>query len=285
MILERSGIGRRDVLDAAGVEVLVESPKVGENLSEHRGISMLYSLNEGLGFNHEINSPLKQLIAGAKYLFTRKGVISSGSFDAIAMVKLNPESKGVDTQLFATAISYDEKMQPRKEAGGLIGGYPMYPTSRGSIHITGPRAADKPRIITGYYETDYDKEMIVKTTHKMREILNSPEMQSLGAKEFYPGEAVQTDEEIVHHSLNFGPFGYHTLGTCAIGPDEDDVVDNRLRVRGVDSLRVVDASIFPHQPSGNNNGPTSAAAWIAADKILEDSLLFKQKEVAIRPVG
>ena len=108
---------------------------------------------------------------------------------------------------------------------------------------------------------------------------------AIGAEEFYPGPAVSTDEEIVHHSLNFGPLGYHTLGTCAIGPNADDVVDNRLRVRGVSALRVVDAAIFPHQPSGNNNGPTSAAAWIAADLILEDAEKSTQQEVKIRPVG
>jgi choline dehydrogenase len=285
MILERSGIGQRDVLAAAGIDLIAESPKVGENLSEHRGISIMFRLNEGLGFNHQLSTPFKQLISGAKYLLTRKGVISSGSFDAIAMVTLDKNSPGVDTQLFATAISYGENMQPEKEAGGLIGGYPMYPTSRGSIHITGPRSTDKPKIITGYFETEYDRQMIVKATRKMREIIASPAMQELGAQEFYPGPNVQTDEEIVHHALNFGPFGYHTLGTCAIGPNDDDAVDNRLRVRGVNALRVVDASIFPHQPSGNNNGPTSAAAWIAADMILEDAKQYAIAEIELKPVG
>ena len=285
IILERSGVGRRDVLEAAGVDLVAESPKVGENLSEHRGISIMYRLNDGFGFNHQLNSPLKQAISGAKYILTRKGVISSGSFDTIAMLTLDATSAGVDTQLFGTAISYGANLQPEEKAGGLIGGYPMYPTSRGSIHITGPRASDKPKIITGYFETEHDREMIVKATRKMREIIKSPAMQKLGAKEFYPGPDVQTDEEIVHHALNFGPFGYHTLGTCAIGPDSDDVVDNRLRVRGVKALRVVDASIFPHQPSGNNSGPTSAAAWIAADLILEDAKKFAQVKVELKPVG
>jgi choline dehydrogenase-like flavoprotein len=113
--------------------------------------------------------------------------------------------------------------------------------------------------------------MLVAATRKMREILASPELRALGAEEYYPGPQMETDEEIVHHALNQGVYGYHTLGTCAIGPADDDVVDNRLRVRGVKGLRVVDASVFPHQPSGNNSGPTSAAAWIAAGMILEDA--------------
>jgi len=118
----------------------------------------------------------------------------------------------------------------------------------------------------------------------MRAILDTPEMRSIGAKELYPGPDVTTDEEIVRHSLNAGPYGYHTLGTAAIGPDDDDVVDERLRVRGVDGLRVVDASVFPYQPSGNN-GPTSPAAWIAADLILEDAKQYEREDLQIKAVG
>lgn len=285
MLLERSGIGAPDVLRDAGVELIAESPKVGENLSEHRGFTILYHLNDRMGYNHELNTPLRQLITGAKFLLTRRGIISSGSFDVHANLQLEADAKGVDTQIFAAGLSYGEGMVPEKRAGGLISGYAINPTSRGSIHITGPRPADAPRIVTGYYQTDYDKRMIVKVVREMRAILDTPALKSLGAEEYYPGPAVSTDEEIVHHSLNSGPYGYHTLGTAAIGPDEDDVVDERLRVRGVNALRVVDASIFPYQPSGNNSGPTSAAAWIAADLILEDAEKNKRRKATINAMG
>jgi choline dehydrogenase-like flavoprotein len=271
LLLERSGIGNPKILEAAGVDVLVSSRKVGKNLSEHRGVVILYHLNEGIGYNHEVNTPLKRLVAGAKYIISGKGVISSGSFDVLAMLKLDEQSRGVDTQLYVAAISYGANMQPEERSGGLIAAYPMYPTSRGSIHITGPRTADKPRIIANYLDTDNDRRMIVEATRKMREVLASPELRALGAQEYYPGAEVQTDEEIVDHALNRGVYGYHTLGTCAMGPADDDVVDSRLRVRGVDGLRVIDASVFPQQPSGNNSGPTSAAAWIAADMVLQDA--------------
>jgi choline dehydrogenase-like flavoprotein len=285
MLLERSGIGDPKVLRDAGVDILVESPKVGSNLSEHRGVSILYHINDGLGFNHEINSRVKQLWSGVKYLGTKKGVISSGSYDVIGFLDLDEESPGAETMIAAAGISYGEGMQPEKRSGGLLVGLPMYPTSRGSIHITGPRTTDDPRIVVPYLQTDYDRRMIVKNVRAMRTLLATPEMKSLGAEEYYPGPSVGTDEEIVHHTLNSGLFGYHTLGTCAIGPNDDDVVDNRLRVRGVDGLRVVDASVFPHQPSGNNNGPTTAAAWIAADLILEDSKKYDREKVSIRALG
>lgn len=285
MLLERSGIGRSEVLREAGVELLVESPNVGENLSEHRAITLLYHLNDGLGFNHEINSFPKQMVAGAKFLMTRRGPISSGSYDVIAMRRLDEDSPGVDTQIMMAAISYGEGMQPEQRAGGLIGAYPMVPTSRGSIHITGPRASDPPRIVAGYYETEHDRAMIVKAMHEMRATLATPQMQAMGATEYYPGPAVTTDAEIVHHSLNYGPYGYHALGACAVGAGQDSVVDSRLRVRGTQGLRVVDASIFPHQPSGNNSGPTSAAAWIAADLILTDAAAYQREKIGMKPLG
>lgn len=281
LLLERSGIGNPEILQMAGVSVVAESPNVGENLSEHRGVSFRYHLNDGLGFNNEINTRVKQLVNGAKFLLTRKGVISSGSYDVISFLNLDEETPGAETLIGATGISYGEGMQPQERAGGRLAGYPMYPTSQGSIHITGPRTTDEPRIVVPYYQTDYDRRMIVKAFRAMRTILTTPEMQSLGAKEYYPGPSVTTEEEIVHHSLNSGPYGFHTLGTCAIGPNDGDVVDNRLRVRGVEGLRVVDASIFPRQPSGNNSGPTSAAAWIAADIILEDAKSSEKDEIRI----
>lgn len=285
MLLERSGIGSPDVLQQAGVALVANSPKVGENLSEHRGFTILYHLKDGLGFNKLLNTPARQMISGVKYLLTRKGVISSGSFDAFAFFDLDDSSPGAETMAAVAGISYGEGMKPESTAGGLIAGYPLYPTSRGSIHITGPRASDEPRIVVPYFKTDYDRRTMVRAVHEMRAVLATPEMQSLGAVEYYPGANVSTDEEIIAQALNFGPYGYHTLGTCAIGPDDDDVVDNRLRVRGVEGLRVIDASIFPHQPSGNNSGPTSAAAWIAADLILQDAEKYNREEIAINAVG
>lgn len=270
MLLERSGTGQPSVLEAAGVPVLVDSPNVGEKLSEHRSVTILYRLNDGLGFNNQLNNPIKQLLTGAKYLFTRRGVISIGGFDSWAMLKLDDASPVADTQVFITPIAQSPTGDPAKFAGGLIGGYPMFPTSRGSIHITGTRFDDNPTIIPNYYDTEHDRTMLVKMVETFRSYLQAPELKALGASEYFPDGEVRTAEQIVDHAINQGSVGYHTLGACAMGPDDDDVVDARARVRGVQNLRVVDASIFLDQPSGNNGGPTSAAAWIASAMILED---------------
>lgn len=278
LVLERSGIGNPEILKAAGVDVLVDSPKVGENLSEHRGVMFQYRFNGEVGFNHQLNTTLRQMFTGAKYLLNGKGVLSVGGYDVSGIYRTDPAADAPDTQFLFTPISttaskpQEGGMKVDDFSGGMIVAYPLYPTSRGSIHITGPRTTDAPKIIPNYLDTDYDRDIIVKMTRRIRDIMNSPHLQALGIQELQPGEGtLTTDDEIINYALNNGANAYHPLGTASIGPADDDVVDNRLRVRGVKGLRVVDASIFPHQPSGNNSAPTQAAAWIAADMILEDA--------------
>jgi len=127
-----------------------------------------------------------------------------------------------------------------------------------------------PKIVPNFFTSVYDRETVVALTHKMREIIARSPIADLITEETVPGNEVATDEDILRNALVNGGNGYHTLATCAMGPNDDDVVDARLRVRGVESLRVVDASVFPHMPSGNNNAPTQALAWHAARLIVDD---------------
>ena len=278
MLLERSGIGDPEVLRAAGVEPQVNSPRVGTNLSEHRGIMFQYRFDGKVGFNHQLNSSIKQLVSGAKFLLNRKGVISVGGYDVLGMFRSDPDSADVDTQLFFTPIStagsnpLDGTMKVDSFSGAMLIAYPVNPTSRGSIHITGPRPSDPPSVVPNYLSTDHDRELLLKIVDKVGQIVDSPQLRELGIKQLQPEPAeISTDNQILDYAVNKGAAGYHTLGTCRIGSDPEDVVDERLRVRGVDGLRVVDASVFPEQPSGNNAAPTMAAAWIAADMILDDA--------------
>lgn len=277
-ILERSGIGNPKTLEAASVEVVAASPQVGENLSEHRGIMFQYRFNGTVGFNHQINTKLRQLITGVKYLATGSGVLSVGGYDAQAVYRSDPSNEFPDTQFLFTPISttaskpQDGGMVVDDFSGGMVVAYPLYPTSRGSIHITGPHVGDKPELIPNYLDTDHDRKLVVAMTRKIREFMASPEMKAFGVEELQPGlNKMETDEQILDYVLNVGANAYHPLGTCQLGTSSEDVVDERLRVRGVNGLRVVDASVFPGQPSGNNSAPTQAAAWIAADLILEDA--------------
>lgn len=278
LLLERSGIGDPRILTDAGVEPLIDSPRVGTNLSEHRGIMVQFQLEGTTGFNHLLNSPLRQLATGARFLITRKGVISVGGYDVLGMFRSDQDSPEADTQLFFTPIStagsnpLSGTMEVDPFAGAMLIAYPVNPTSRGSIHIGGPLPTDEPHIRPNYLSTQHDRDMLLKVIAKVRQITGAAPLQRLGLRQIQPDPAdLSTDEQVLDYALNNGASGYHTLGTCSIGANPDDVVDERLRVRGVSGLRVVDASIFPAQTSGNNNAPTIAAAWIGADMILEDA--------------
>lgn len=277
LLLERSGIGDPAVLDAAGVPVLVASPNVGENMREHRSIMFRLRLKGQVGYNHQVDSTLKQAWAGFKYLFTRTGVISFAGYNVVALYKSLPgetDSDEPDTQGFFTPLSVSGVTAGRpvvdKASGAMFLTYPLYPTSTGSIHITGPGTTDKPCIHTGYLSTDYDRAITIGMVEKAREILATPPFADLIEGLTEPPDFT-SNAEILDYALHEGGIGYHTLGTCAIGPGADDVLDSHLRVRGTSRLRVVDASAFPSMPSGNNNAPTQALAWIAADLILREA--------------
>jgi choline dehydrogenase len=280
LLLERSGIGRPEALTAAGVPVRVESPNVGERLKEHRSIGLQARLRKKVGYNHLISSPARQAITGMRYLARRNGVLAVGAYDLAAYFKSRPEKTRPDTQAFLAPLSVSAvttgsvqhgKLVPEKEAGIKLLSYALRPTSEGSIHLTGPQPEDPPAIVANYLATEHDRVITVDAQAKLRELIAQGPLADLVEAETEPGSAVQTPEEILHDSLVKGSPGYHALGTCAMGPNDDDVVDSELRVRGVDGLRVVDASIFPTMVSGNCNGPTIAFAWRAADLILGEA--------------
>jgi choline dehydrogenase len=275
LLLERSGVGHPDVLAAAGVPLVVASPRVGENMREHRLIAFRSSLKGRVGFNAQVNSVARQGWTGLKYLFTRKGVISFGSYNIVALFKSDPASPFPDTQGFFMPLSVSGVKSGRpvveKNSGAMFLTYPLYPTSTGSVHISGPSCSDKPRVVPNYLATAYDQDITVKMVHKTREILSTEPFAEFVDTLAQPPTDLTDNAKIVDYVVNQGGLVSHTVGTCAIGANEDDVVDERLRVRGTTNLRVVDASIFPEMPSGNNNSPTQAMAWIAADLILKDA--------------
>jgi choline dehydrogenase len=273
LLLERSGIGQARVLSAAGVDVRVESPNVGERMSEHRGLRFMYRVKDALGFNHQVNTQLRQLITGAKYLVNRKGMLAQGSASVLAYFSVLDDAPRPDVLGFfspmsvKTATLHDKKLATADEPGMMIGVYPLRPTSRGSIHLSSSPQGGA-LVEANFLDTDYDKSVVVAMSRKMREFFGSDPISRFVDAPLAPACTLDDEDEIVHHALTAGASGYHTLGTCAMGPDDDDVVDPTLRVRGTEGLRVVDASVFPHQPSGNTSAPTQALAWHAASLIL-----------------
>ncbi len=154
----------------------------------------------------------------------------------------------------------------------MLGLHPLRPTSRSSIHTTGPNASDGGIIDPQFLTSEYDRKTVSRLAIRAREIFERGLIADHVVREVVPGTMVTDEESALAAALEGGTNGYHPLSTCAMGPDDDDVVDPDLRVRGVEGLRVVDAAVFVDQPSDNTSAPTQALAWRSAEGIAAQNL-------------
>lgn len=272
-LLQLSGIGPPEVLRAARVDVRVDSPRVGKGLREHRCIPLQLRLSEDKGYNKLLSTRLGQARAGMRYLATRKGPVGTAAYDMLAFIRADPASDRPDAQVLMTPFSLgvgsiDANIERR--AGLSLLGFVLRPTSEGSVHIRSADPDEPPRVTVAYLETEYDKRVSVAMFRRMREIVAQHPIADMVFSEIEPGAAVHDDESILRAGMFYGGAGYHASGACAMGPNESDPLDGRLRVRGVSGLRVVDVSILPTMVAGNLNGPIIAMAWRAAELILQD---------------
>ena len=273
-LLQLSGIGPREVLSDAGVDVHVESPRVGEGLHEHRCFSLQMRLKENKGTNRQLATPGKQALTGMKYLLTRKGPISTPVYDMLTFLRTDPSAERPDAQLLMAPMSVGvglpkESLETRP--GLSILGFALRPTSEGSVHIRSADPSAPPRVVAGYLDSEHDRRVSIAMFRRMRDVVAQQPIADMLTSEIEPGPAVDDDESILRAGFLYGGTGYHASGACAMGPDDSDVLDSRLRVRGVTGLRVVDVSIMPAMVSGNLNAPMMAMAWRAAEMILEDA--------------
>jgi choline dehydrogenase len=271
-LLELSGIGNPDVLAGLGVEMAHELRGVGENLQDHFQVWVQQGVNTSQCLSEDGKFP-KVVWAVLKYMFTKKGpltmpacnvggfVPSEGGERPIFQIHFTPGAGGMDAngKMVATA-------DPGVNSTVCI----IRPTSRGSVHArsTDPKAF--PKILHNYLSTDHDRDLAIEGFKLQRKIYQSDAFSPHATYEIVPGEGVQTDEEILDFWKTEGMSVYHPVGSSRMGPADDPtaVVDNELRVHGIESLRIADASIFPLLPSGNTHAPTVAVAERAADLLL-----------------
>jgi choline dehydrogenase-like flavoprotein len=274
-LLQRSGIGPADVLHAAGVDVLVESPQVGRRMREHRCFKLQYRLAGDHGYNRRLATPAAQAATGLRYLVTRRGPLSTPAYDVVGFLNSGTGADRPDGQLLMAPFSAAPQVPGKalgveREPGLMCIGYVLRPDSEGTIEITAADPDRHPRITPNYFTTDHDRRVGVAVFHRMRELFATDPIARRVTAETTPGPGTTTDQQIIDSALDDGYCGYHAVGTCAMGPSDDDVVDPRLRVRGVDALRIMDASVLPVMLSGNLNAPVMAMAWRAADLIRAD---------------
>ncbi|MHA6250404.1 GMC family oxidoreductase [Oceanobacillus sp. CAU 1775] len=278
LLLERSGIGNAEVLSRIGVPVRVESPNVGEHVIEQRMITYQAKINKAIGYNGKLSSTMKQMITGSKYLLNRKGVISSGAHEIASFFKSNPSLDHADlTGMFnpLTTTFGPSGMRVAKEPGFSASGLLLHPTTEGFVHSSGSEPDAPPIIDSRYLETDYDRKGIVQAFKTIRAIAEQSPLADLIETELIPGPNVQSADELFEHALR-SPHVFHAVGTSRMGPNDDDVVDSTLKVRGVKNLRVVDVSVLPIQP-GNTMAPGIAIGWRAGDIIRAENGLQQSK--------
>jgi choline dehydrogenase len=273
-LLQLSGIGPAGLLQRLGIPVVVDAPEVGENLLEHRCILMQVRLNEG-SLNHEYSGWHlgKNLV---RYLLNQSGPMTLAAHELCALVKTRPELARPDGELgiglYSIKVDDKGKFAIDDQPGMTWVGYFTTPDSRGSVRINSRDPHSAPDIDANYFDTARDRRHSADLVRYMRRMLGQPALAPYVVAETQPGPACQSDDDIVEAYLRQGSTCYHVAGTCRMGADERSVVDTRLRVRGVQGLRVVDTSIMPTLISGNTNGPAMAMAMRAAKFIRADAL-------------
>lgn len=271
-LLQVSGIGRGDVLRNAGVEVAHELPGVGENLQDHYQARHMYEMRGRGSLNSVWHSRVEQVRAGLEYLFQRRGILTIGAGVVGVFCKSSPELDEPDIQFHFIPLSGDgpgKGLHPYP--GVIVSVCQLRPESRGHIHIKTANAADHPEIISNYLEAELDQHVLLEAMKLARRIVARAPFADLVVRETQPGPDTQSDEELMTWARETGTTIFHPCGTCKMGTDEMAVVDARLRVRGIDGLRVADASIMPTMTSGNTNAPTIMIGEKAADMIKADA--------------
>ena len=274
LLLERSGIGRPDVLRRAGIDVRVDSPNVGERVIEQRMVSIQVRLNENIGLTQQLNTLPKQGWQGLKYLFTRSGPIATGGYDLVCQFKSSPGLDRPDIQGIFSPMALDTSSPTMKLAdhsGVMFLAYQMRPATTSSVHVGGGLPENPPVINAHFLEDGADRAATAPLLGIAREVFGKGPLADYVLEEEFPGPAVSSPDDVVRYALETGSGIYHAVGASGMGPEAGDVVDPQLRVRGVTGLRVVDASVLPVQVAGNTAAPTMAVAWIAADLILDGS--------------
>ena len=273
-LLMLSGIGPADHLREFGITPRVDSPGVGHNLLEHKTVSQQVQLRSNDSINRKLGG-WRLALSAARYALRRDGALAS-TYDLNAFIKTRPELKQPDAQILFWSMSIDktvrDKIQFDAEPGLQAMGYPLRTSSQGrvSLRSTDPSAA--PLINTNFLTSEHDRQVTIAIFRHLRKLFAHPALAPLIVRESFPGPQVESDEDIIQAS-RADETCQHAVGTCRMGKDRMAVLDERLRMRGVQGLRVVDLSAMPTQVSGNTNGPVMAFAWRAADLILEDMRL------------
>jgi choline dehydrogenase len=272
-LLQLSGVGPGALLREQGIPVTHESRGVGENLQDHLQLRMAFKVKNVRTLNEWSNTLIGKIAMGLEYLFLRTGPLTMAPSQLGGFTRSDPSQRTADLEYHIQPLSLDKFGDPLHPFPAFTASVAnLRPTSRGSVRIKSRDPLAAPAIRPTYLATEADRRVAAAALKLTRRIAGQPALAKYEPEEFLPGAKFQSDEELARAAGDIGTTIFHPVGTCKMGPDSDPsaVVDARLRVRGVNALRVVDASIMPTITSGNTNSPTLMIAERGSDMIRED---------------
>jgi len=271
-ILERSGVGDGALLRDRGIAVVHHNAQVGANLQDHTQSGMAWKASVPT-INNVLDTLPKQIWAGMKYVFARRGPLSLSINQGGAFLRTRPELDRPDTQLYFLPMSFDSdpakpKMTPDSFPGVLMTVSPCRPTSRGTVHIKDRDPASAPAIVPNVLSTDEDMRVMVDSLKILLRLASTRPLADLLVERVRPTRTLATDDDFARHALETGKTTYHASCTCTMGPDPArSVVDPELKVHGLRKLRVIDASVMPAVVSGNTNAASTMIGEKGADLV------------------
>ena len=271
-LLQLSGIGAADHLRGLGVPVVHDLPDVGQNLQDHFQVRAVYELDGLPSLNTDVRNPVKKMMMGLQYALTRRGPLTVSGAQAFLFVRTRPELATPDMQYFFMPLSAEKSGLGLHDFPGVTATLgQLRPESRGDIMITSRDPKVYPRIRPNYLSEEIDRETTVAGLKLLRILTAQSAFAKYVKREVFPGPSYTSDEDFLAYARENGGTIFHPTGTCRMGADDRAVVDPRLRVRGIQGLRVADASIMPAIVSGNTNAAAIMIGEKAATMILEDA--------------
>jgi choline dehydrogenase len=271
-LLQLSGVGPADLLKRHGIDVVLDAPGVGNDLQDHMQVRIVMRCAQKITLNDIVNHPVRRVWAGVQYAASRRGALTIAAGTAGAFFRTSPRLASPDVQIHFIPFSTDKMGENLHSFSGFTAHVcQLRPESRGTLRIRSADPSAPPEIRINYLATETDRRTFVDGLKILRNILAAPALKAYCAGEVYPGPGLTSDEELLEFCRQNGSTVYHPTSTCRMGTDPLAVVDQRLRLRGIEGLRVVDASIMPDLVSGNTNAPTIMIAEKASDMILQDA--------------
>jgi len=280
-LLMLSGVGPEDELKKLGIIPQCHLPGVGKNLQDHLDITQVVETNSQVGFNDALWPKLKAALRFPEYLLLNRGMLTNNVAEAGGFASSSLAGEYPDIQFHLSAAPlFNHGLSKKPGNGYSLHACALRPKSRGSISLVSRDPKVLPAIQPNYLADPEDLQVLVEGFEMAREIIEKASLKNLHKRWWSPGEALSEPDAVANFIRQNAETIYHPVGTCKMGQDEMAVVDSELRVRGVDGLRVVDASIMPTLISGNTNAPVIAIAEKAAEMILARPALQKPQEIS-----